>query len=105
VPLGIDGDRIHDGVGVTRDASVEGLLIGATRRFEVGERVALHVMFEPGREEAIVRGRVVRVEDELGDAAQFFPFRIAVALDAPLSTAGVDPFDPGRVSDVSVRGA
>jgi hypothetical protein len=105
VPIGIEGERVRAGVGLTRDASVEGLLIGATRRFEAGERVVLRVVFEPGFREAVVHGRVVRLEEEFGDAAQFFPFRIAVALDTPLAMADVDPSGGERVSDVCIRGA
>jgi hypothetical protein len=82
IPIGIDGEK--KSVGITRDASVQGVMIAAARRFQSGERVTLRLLRKDGKTELRADGKVVRVEDELGDAAQFWPWRVAVQLDVPL---------------------
>jgi hypothetical protein len=82
VPIGIDGGK--KSVGITRDVSVQGVMIAAARKFESGERVSLRLLRKDGKTELRADGKVVRVEDELGDAAQFWPWKVAVQLDAPL---------------------
>ena len=82
VPIGIDGEK--SSVGITRDVSVQGVMIAAARRFASGDRVTLRLLRKDGKSELRANGKVVRVEDELGDAAQFWPWKVAVQLDAPL---------------------
>ena len=85
IPIGIDGAKKT--VGITRDASIQGVMIAAARKFQSGERVTLRLLRrddDGSKTELRADGKVVRVEDELGDAAQFWPWKVAVQLDAPL---------------------
>lgn len=83
MPIGIDGEK--SSVGITRDVSLEGVMISSARKYQPDERVTLRLLRKGGAGELRAEGRVVRVEDELGDAAQFWPWRVAVKLDRPLA--------------------
>jgi hypothetical protein len=82
LPIGIDGEDRPNRIGVSRDASIAGVLISTGSRFKVGERVTLRIRLTgKARREILVSGQVVRIDTETGDAAQAWPYRIAVQLD------------------------
>lgn len=84
LPIGIDGEGRPNRIGVSRDASLQGVLISTGSKFEVGERLNLRIRLSDNRGEIKVRGKVVRVENETGESAVMFPFRVAVALERPV---------------------
>lgn len=84
LPIGIDGEGRPGRIGVSRDASLQGVLISTGSRFEVGERLTLRIRLSDSRGEIKVRGKVVRVENESGESAVVFPYRLAVSLERPV---------------------
>jgi len=84
LPIGIDGEGRPNRIGVSRDASLQGVLISTGSKFEVGERLSLRIRLSDNRGEIKVQGKVVRVENEAGESAVMFPFRVAVALERPV---------------------
>jgi hypothetical protein len=100
VPIGIDPTSANakSGVGITRDVSLTGVMISSARKFAPEERVMLRLLKKGGAGELRAEGRVVRVEDELGDAAQFWPWRVAVQLDRPLAELAE------MIEDIQVEG-
>jgi hypothetical protein len=108
VAVGIDGAEARTGLGVTRNASVSGLLLATTRRFQVGEHLTLRVSRRDSDQTINVGARVVRLEREPSEAAKVFPWRIAVELDEQRNDLGdmvegvrVDgpPHPPGAHTD------
>jgi len=85
LPVGIDGESRPNRIGVSRDASLNGVLISTGSRFEVGETVTLRIRLTEKNQEILAKGTVVRVDKESGAAAQMWPFRIAVQLDKPVA--------------------
>jgi hypothetical protein len=85
LPIGIDGEGRPNRIGVSRDASLTGVLISTGSKFEVGEVVTLRIRLTNKNKEIRVRGKVVRVDTETGAAALMWPFRIAVQLDTPVA--------------------
>jgi len=84
LPIGIDGEGRPNRIGVSRDASLQGLLISTGSKFSVGERLTLRIRLAENRGEVMVRGKVVRVENETGKSAMVYPYRVAVQLDRPV---------------------
>jgi hypothetical protein len=79
-PVQIDSERKKDRIGVARNVSVRGLLLGTPSRFQPGERVTLELVLASERaERERVTGRVVRVSED-GDAG-WFARLIAVEFD------------------------
>jgi Tfp pilus assembly protein PilZ len=85
LPIGIDGEGRPNRIGVSRDASMSGVLISTGSRFKVGESVTLRIRLSGTGGEIHAKGRVVRVDQETGPAAHSWPFRIAVNLEEPVS--------------------
>lgn len=85
LPIGIDGENRPNRIGVSRDASLTGVLISTGSRFEVGETVTLRIRLTEKNKEIQVKGQVVRVDAETGAAAQMWPYRIAVHLEKPVA--------------------
>ena len=85
LPIGIDGENRPNRIGVSRDASLSGVLISTGSRFEVGEVVTLRIRLTNKNKEIQAKGKVVRVDHETGAAAQMWPYRIAVQLDTPVA--------------------
>lgn len=98
LPVGIDGEDRPNRIGVSRDASLTGVLISTGSRFEVGEVVTLRIRLTEKNKEIRARGKVVRVDKEKGAAAQMWPFRIAVHLDRPVAAL------QDAIADVDVDG-
>ena len=48
VPVGVDGEKKT--VGVTRDASVQGVMIAVARKYQGGERVSLRLLRKDKKE-------------------------------------------------------
>jgi hypothetical protein len=88
VAVGIDGAEDRSGLGVTRNASVSGLLLATSRRFQVGEHLMLRVSRKDSYETFTVGATVKRLEREPSEAAKAFPWRIAVELDEQRSDLG-----------------
>jgi len=78
-------------LAVTYDASDQGVLMLAARAIPVGTRVALtfDLPEDPPRERT-GEGRVVRAGPNEDDPHGLWPFRVAVALDAPLEAFAVE---------------
>lgn len=86
--VGLDGQEQRSAVGVTRDASASGLMLVSSRRFSPGEQLVLQIRRGEDRPAIEAVGTVVRVERDRTDAAQFFPWRIAIQLREPLEQLG-----------------
>jgi hypothetical protein len=82
--VGLDGQEQRSGVGVTRDASASGVLLVSSRRYAAGEQLVLQIRRGEGQAPIEAVGTVVRVERDKTDAAQFFPWRIAIELREPV---------------------
>jgi hypothetical protein len=83
VPVEIDGEKKKDRIGVARNASACGMLLGTPSHFEVGERVTLRLALAPQvSERLIVSGRIVRIA--VDDAADWFARLVAIKFDQEL---------------------
>lgn len=77
-PVQIDGDEKKDRIGVARNASISGVLVGTPSRFSAGERVTLSLKFV-GEPDLRVRGRIVRIDAD--KRSDWFNRILAVAFD------------------------
>lgn len=77
-PVQIDSTEKADRVGMVRNRSDSGLLIGTPSRFSVGEKLRLTFAPEPGQTRRAVVGRVVRTG--IDDEADLFRQLIGVEL-------------------------
>lgn len=93
IPLEIGSAR-KTRIGVTRNASVEGLLVASHGSFEVGERVQLRFRLRRDRPYHRVRGMVVR--HRRVDADGPFPHMVGVRLLEPVLALGGPPARAGR---------
>lgn len=75
-PVQIDSQDKTDRVGVARNSSASGLLIGTPSRFAVGDQVDLTFAFRYGEPYQKIHGRVVRVT--VDDQADLFRQLVAV---------------------------
>jgi hypothetical protein len=94
-----------DALGVTYDASEQGVLMLTASALAVGTRVSL--TFEvPGAapKELVASGQVVRAAPNLDDPDGLWPHRVAVVLDEPMAAfhaelealALAHPLQPGK---------
>jgi hypothetical protein len=80
-PVRVTGSAV-DGMAVNHDISAGGMLIGLSARLEVG--AAVQVRFSVPASSAgehLLRGKVVRIEDNAEDPDGMWPYRMAVAFD------------------------
>jgi hypothetical protein len=80
VPLGIDAGPRSGRVGVTQDASVEGLLFNTRSKFEPGEEVKITI-FVPGDDRGVeetVTAHIIRTESVPAESQ--FPWRYLTAV-------------------------
>ena len=78
-PVRIDSPQKSDRIGVARNSSASGLLIGTPSHFAVGDPLVLTFGTTYGEPERRMKGRVVRVD--LDEEADLFYRLVAVALD------------------------
>src|SRR6185503_18705883 len=81
-PVQIDTERKKQRLGVARNASVSGVLLGTGSRFDAGERVSLALQFHGKAQEWRVSGRIVRVGSDR--ASDWFSRILAVEFDQAL---------------------
>lgn len=82
-PVQIDSAEKADRVGIARNSSVSGLLIGTPSHFSVGDELDLTFSLKYGEPQQRVHGRVVRIT--LDEQADLFRRLIAVELDSKLA--------------------
>lgn len=74
--------EMENGMAVSHNASVRGMLLVTASQLEVGAPLTIVVQIPPeGTEETHVHGRVVRVEPNTDDPESLWPYRIAVEFD------------------------
>ena len=79
-PVQIDSTEKADRIGVARNSSPTGLLIGTPSHFEVGDEVVLTFALQYGEPYQQVHGRIVRVT--MDEQADLFRRLIAVQLES-----------------------
>ncbi len=77
-PVQIDSAEKSDRIGIARNCSASGLLIGTPSHFSVGEELELRFALKYGGPQQRVHGRVVRVS--LDEQADLFRRLLAVEL-------------------------
>jgi hypothetical protein len=71
-----------DGIAVNRDISAGGMLIALSARLELGAAVEVRFSVPTANDgERVLRGKVVRIEDNTEDPDGMWPYRMAVAFD------------------------
>jgi Tfp pilus assembly protein PilZ len=81
-PIQIDTAQKKQRLGVARNASVNGVLIGTGSRFDAGERVSLALQFHGEAQQWRVSGRIVRVASDR--TSDWFSRILAVEFDQAL---------------------
>ena len=81
-PIRLDSKRKTGRIGMCRNGSISGLLLGTPSRFRLGERLLLAFrVSERHQQEKQLQGTIVRVEEDTPDS--WFNRLVAVELDAP----------------------
>ncbi len=83
-PIKLDFNADEPSLAVTHDVSSGGMLVATARVAVVGEEVTVAFKVRPGDEtERIVRGKIVRIEENAADPNGLWPQRMAVEFEEP----------------------
>ncbi len=82
-PVRVTGSGL-DGMAVNHNVSASGMLIALSARLEVGAEVQLRFTLPAAHGgERMLRGSVVRIEQNAEDPDGMWPYRMAVAFEDP----------------------
>ena len=80
-PVRVTGEGV-DGMAVNHNISAGGMLIALSARLEVDATVEVRfVVPTDAKGEHVLRGKVVRIDDNLEDPDGMYPYRMAVAFE------------------------
>lgn len=80
--LPVTVEELEEGVAVGHDASARGIAMVTASRLHVGASVTVHLQLSPeAPSERVVKGHVVRVEQNTEDPDGLWPHRLAIEFE------------------------
>lgn len=83
-PVRLDAQELGECIGVTKNVSLQGVLLCSANKFVVGAPVTVELHLEPGKEAPrSVQGTIVRLTPNEDDPNGLWPYKMAVEFDDP----------------------
>lgn len=82
-PVEVSSPKKPGRLGMCRNGSACGMLVGTPSRFEMGDELVLSFQVRSGAPENVVKGKIVRVAEELENRDHWCHRLVAVELDEP----------------------
>jgi hypothetical protein len=83
-PVRLDAEELGECIGVTKNVSLQGVLLCSAEKFVVGAPVTVELHLEPEKAEPRrVQGTIVRLTRNDDDPEGLWPYKMAVEFDDP----------------------
>jgi hypothetical protein len=85
-PIKVSSMKKQGRIGMCRNGSASGMLLGTPSRFDLGDELILRFRVKSGEPENLVRGRIVRLDRESPTRDHWCHRLVAVEFNAPQPT-------------------
>lgn len=85
-PVKVSSTQKQGRIGICRNGSASGMLLGTPSRFEIGDALELRFRVRTGEPENTVRARIVRLAEEARDRDHWCHRLVAVEFEDPQPT-------------------